>query len=140
MYFKHGHTCIVVGSRTPEYIAWQAMKRRCSPTWYKRYLYFDRGIRVSDKWVSDFAAFFAHLGPKPSKSHQLDRIDNERGYEPGNVRWADIYTQRRNQRTRGPRKPRSRDYRLITADNPLGLRTLKTQGGLFHETHAEAAG
>lgn len=130
MYFKHGHTCIVVGSRTPEYIAWQAMKRRCSPKWPKRHLYFDRGIRVSDEWL-DFRVFFAAVGPKPSLAHQLDRIDNERGYEPGNVRWADICTQRRNQRPRGPRKPRRTDKRLVTLDNPLGLRNLKAQGSLL---------
>jgi len=30
----------------------------------------------------------------------LDRIDNNRGYEPNNMRWADAITQRRNQRSR----------------------------------------
>lgn len=29
----------------------------------------------------------AHLGPKPDDG-QIDRINNERGYEPGNIRWA----------------------------------------------------
>jgi len=38
------------------------------------------------------------LGPRPD-GWTLDRTDNESGYYPGNVRWADRKTQRANQRT-----------------------------------------
>lgn len=37
------------------------------------------------------------LGACP-KGHTLDRIDNNGNYAPGNLRWADRYTQRMNQR------------------------------------------
>jgi len=50
----------------------------------------------------DFAAFLAHIGPKPSRSHSIDRIENERGYEPGNVRWATRREQMRNTRHNVP--------------------------------------
>ena len=37
--------------------------------------------------------------PRPSDKHSVDRIDNERGYEPGNVRWATLTEQARNRRS-----------------------------------------
>ena len=77
----HGHT--KQGSRTPEYVAWQAMKRRCGPKWHKRNLYFDRGIDVCREWAGDFQSFLLAVGPRPGPSYSLDRIDNSKGYYPG---------------------------------------------------------
>ena len=51
------------------------------------------------EWAKSFMAFFSHIGPKPSPGLTLDRIDNEKGYEPGNVRWA---TREQQTRNRGP--------------------------------------
>lgn len=90
---KHGM------NRTPEYVAWGQMLRRC----YARNLrcwgnYGGRGIKVCDEWRADFAAFFSHVGPRPSSAHSLDRINNDGDYEPGNVRWATRAQQSRNRR------------------------------------------
>ena len=49
--------------------------------------------------MNDFAAFLAHIGPKPSQLHSLDRIDNDKNYEPGNVRWATRSEQQQNKKT-----------------------------------------
>lgn len=44
-----------------------------------------------------FSDFLFHVGPKPTKSATLDRIDNtDPEYAPGKVRWADKQTQNRN--------------------------------------------
>lgn len=82
-----------------EYEAWKAMKRRCYGAGTINYHdYGGRGIRVCDRWLHDFAAFLADVGPKPSKAHSLDRINNNGNYEPANCRWATRSEQRRNTR------------------------------------------
>jgi hypothetical protein len=92
--------CVTHGAtKTPEYLAWKGMRRRCVATRGENFrLYAGRGIRVAPEWQHDFAAFLAHIGPRPSSEHSLDRIDNNGNYEPGNVRWATAEEQCSNQR------------------------------------------
>lgn len=83
---------------TTEHSSWTAMIARCTRPANRAFnRYGGRGITVCDRW-RDFANFFADMGPKPSPKHSLDRIDNDRGYEPGNVIWATPKTQSRNRR------------------------------------------
>lgn len=62
--------------------------------------YGGRGIYVCDEWrgIDGYTKFIAHIGPKADKALTLDRIDNDRGYEPGNVRWATRAEQQVNRR------------------------------------------
>jgi hypothetical protein len=64
--------------------------------------YGARGITMSEEWVKDFTKFLDDVGPKPKsdrhRQYSLDRIDNNKGYEPGNVRWANAIEQARNKR------------------------------------------
>lgn len=93
MSIKHG----MRGS--PEYKAWSEAKQRChNPNNGKYKWYGARGIAVYDGWRNDFVAFYDHIGPKPSPDYELDRIDNDRGYEPGNVRWVPKSVNVRNRR------------------------------------------
>ena len=76
-------------SRTPEYLAWWNMRRRCADPSHISYKnYGARGIAVCERWRDSFQAFLEDMGPKLDPSLTLERTDNDKGYEPGNCRWA----------------------------------------------------
>jgi hypothetical protein len=84
---------------TPEYRAWKGMRDRCTnPRCSSFPRYGGRGITVALEWLGPggFERFLAHIGPRPSERHSLDRIDSDGNYSPGNVRWATIHQQNRN--------------------------------------------
>lgn len=97
--YSHGHTVGRVHS--PEYAAWSNMLRRVKDVREKNArIYLRRGITVCERWRDSFEAFFADMGHRPGPGYSIDRIDNEKGYEPGNCRWATAKEQRANQRPR----------------------------------------
>lgn len=60
--------------------------------------YGGRGIRFGFSGVYDAVLYcLTELGPIPADK-SIDRIDNEAGYEPGNIRWATRDEQARNKR------------------------------------------
>lgn len=61
--------------------------------------YGGRGITMCTEWVDSFTPFLDHVGRRPGPQYSLERIDNSRGYEPGNVKWATAKEQARNRRT-----------------------------------------
>jgi hypothetical protein len=85
------------------YGTWESMMQRCFNESRKEYEHYGgRGITVCPQW-QDSKVFLEFcdtvLGERP-EGHTLDRIDNDRGYFPDNVRWADAKTQSNNQRGR----------------------------------------
>lgn len=60
--------------------------------------YGGRGIRIHPVWRRDFWQFVADMGERPSVQHSIERIDNDRNYEPGNCIWATRSEQMRNTR------------------------------------------
>ena len=85
--------------KTAEYAIWNKIKGRCYNKKDPRYdSYGGRGIVVDESWLKSFHKFYMDVGPRPSIKHSIDRIDNNRGYEPGNIRWATHTQQARNKR------------------------------------------
>jgi hypothetical protein len=79
------------------------MKTRCTNPKTKAWSrYGGRGITVCDPWLN-FENFYASMGDAPPRK-TIDRIENDKGYEPGNCRWATYRQQAQNQRLRSDNK------------------------------------
>jgi hypothetical protein len=76
-------------SKNIAYDCWRSVIMRTTNPKCKDYArYGAAGIGVWSEWLYSFESFLRDIGPRPSKKHTVDRIDNAKGYEPGNVRWA----------------------------------------------------
>jgi hypothetical protein len=85
-------------SKTTEFRIWTGMRTRClNPNDPGFKYYGGRGIGICRRWES-FEVFLHDMGPRPIGT-SIDRIDNSKGYQPDNCRWATNKDQARNQST-----------------------------------------
>jgi hypothetical protein len=85
-------------TKTRTFKSWESMRQRCNnpndPSYAR---YGGRGIAVCHRWNESFEAFFSDMGERPTEM-TLDRIDNEKDYEPSKCRWATLKEQQRNRK------------------------------------------
>jgi hypothetical protein len=85
-------------SKSKIYHVWHNMMRRCHDRTNKRFKdWGGRGITVAKEWHS-FEAFYLAVGDVPFDGAQIDRIENAKGYEPGNIKWSTHTENNRNTR------------------------------------------
>lgn len=93
--------CVHGISKHKLYGTHSAMKARCyNPNCLAYKNYGARGISVCNEWLNSVEAFYnwsIYNGWNPCL--ELDRIDNDGNYEPGNCRWTTVEVQVNNRRT-----------------------------------------
>ena len=94
---------------------------------------------MCEEWQNDFKAFLAYIGPRPSKGYSLDRIDNGKGYEPGNVRWSDSKTQARNTRSNRIVEYQGEKMTVAEACEKIGIRDSLIHGRMHNGYGFETA-
>lgn len=107
---------------SPEYAAWHAMRTRCTNPNCREWQYYGaRGIRVCARWAESFEVFYSDMGPRPSSSYSIDRIDVNGHYEPSNCRWATMNTQQSNKRSNTMLTYQGRTQHLAAWARELGF-------------------
>lgn len=110
----------------PEYRAWDHMIYRCTSVNCREYpRYGGRGIKVCDRWLKSFDDFLSDVGPRPSSSHSLDRVNNDGDYEPSNCRWATKREQANNKRN---------TRKVVYGGREVTIAELSEASGLKHST------
>jgi hypothetical protein len=75
-------------TRSREYELWKNILQKClNPQSPLYHAFGGRGVTVCQRWRL-FENFLADVGPRPSVTHSLRRINDARGFEPSNCRWV----------------------------------------------------
>lgn len=80
-----------------------------------------------------FKRFLLAAGERPSRQHTLDRIDGTKGYEPGNLRWAEKPEQERNKSRRTLYGRTVEDWARVLGVRPTSIRK-RLERKMDHDT------
>ena len=84
--------------RHPFWVTWRHMRDRCTRPHVEQYKdYGGRGIKVCERWL-DFQNFYDDMFPSYTYGLTIERVDNEKGYEPSNCTWIPRSEQPKNRR------------------------------------------
>lgn len=95
--FTHGQAGGAPKSWSKKYRTWNAIKRRVADQKSPRSRWYF-GVPFHPEWA-DFSVFDRDVPEPPSDDLTIDRIDNAKGYVPGNLRWVTQAEQARNRRS-----------------------------------------
>lgn len=95
------------------------MIQRCENPKHLAYRFYgEKGVKVCQRWRVSYRWFLEDMGRCP-EGMWLDRIDNTRGYEPGNCRWVTPKESAKNRGRTGPEiNPESLRQKAIKAGMP----------------------
>lgn len=109
-------------SRTRLYGIWQSMKDRCYNQNVRSYRdYGGRDIKICDEWMVPDNFFEWALTNGYRDNLTIDRIDNNKNYEPSNCRWSTVEEQSRNRRSNVIVEYSGKEMTLIEVSEKTGL-------------------
>lgn len=122
-------------TRTRLYKIWQGMKNRCykeNTNGYENY--GKRGIEVCVEWRHNFVNFYNWAISNGYKDNlTIDRLDNNKNYEPENCKWSTLKEQSNNRRTNcfieyNGEKHSMKEWSEILNISYATMRTRRTRG------------
>ncbi len=124
------------GSETNIYRLWGHMKERCTNPKKDNYdRYGGRGIKVCDEWMNNFELFKAWaLDHGYKRGLQIDRIDSNGNYEPGNCRFVTGKINTRNQAQVRLNPEKVLRIRELLSEGKMTMREIGKMFGVTHST------
>jgi len=125
---RHLHNVTHGQSSKQGYKRWEGMIARCTDTKHQAYPnYGARGIKVYEEWVKDPKSYLDYITSLPDSfknDYSIDRIDNDKNYEPGNLRWVNACVQSSNRRANKKSKSKFKGVTWNKAANKWVVRLM----------------